>query len=127
MPRARKPCSRPGCPELVTAGRCAQHQAEAEHHRGNASQRGYDRQHEAQFRTEVLRKDPVCRCDRPNEHDHGPRCARPSVHADHYPLSRAELVRRGMDPNDPQRGRGLCHRCHSSETARLQPGGWHQR
>jgi 5-methylcytosine-specific restriction protein A len=46
------------------------------------------------------------------------------VHADHWPLSRRELTEQGLDPDDPRHGRGLCARCHSSETARHQPGGW---
>lgn len=45
--------------------------------------------------------------------------------ADHYPLSRRELVIRGMDPNDARHGRGLCKPCHDASTAREQPGGWH--
>ncbi|WP_018350961.1 hypothetical protein [Longispora albida] len=50
-----------------------------------------------------------------------------SAHADHYPLSLRELIEAGVDPHgDPALGRGLCHGCHSSETARLQPGGWHR-
>ncbi|WP_433406947.1 hypothetical protein [Streptomyces sp. CA-146814] len=48
------------------------------------------------------------------------------MHADHWPLSKRELVARGLDEHDPRRGRGLCHSCHSSETARHQPGGWNR-
>jgi 5-methylcytosine-specific restriction protein A len=44
--------------------------------------------------------------------------------ADHYPLSRKELIDAGLDPNDPQHGRGLCKPCHDRETAQNQPGGW---
>ncbi|MER7155437.1 holin, partial [Streptomyces lydicus] len=53
-------------------------------------------------------------------------CGQRSAHADHYPLSRRELVARGDDPDDPRHGRGLCGPCHSSETAQHQPGGWNQ-
>lgn len=48
----------------------------------------------------------------------------PSVVADHWPLSRRELVARGLDPNDPRYGRGLCADCDRAQTARRQPGGW---
>lgn len=114
--RARTVCSVPGCPTLTDAGRCAEHQREAEQRRGTARQRGYGTQHERRFRPGVLAKHPTCVL-----------CGRaPSTQADHYPLSRRELVERGLDPNDPQNGRGLCARCHSRETARHQPGGWHQ-
>jgi len=44
------------------------------------------------------------------------------VHADHWPLSKRELVERGLDHNDPTRGRGLCGLCHASATAQHQPG-----
>lgn len=113
--RALTVCSTPGCPTLTDSGRCPDHRAEAERRRGTARQRGYGRQHETVFRAVVLRRDPVCvLCKQ-----------QPSQHADHHPLSRRELVERQLDPDDPQHGRGLCQSCHSSETARHQPGGWH--
>lgn len=66
------------------------------------------------FREGVLARDPICKV-----------CRRaPSTVADHFPLSRRELVAAGLDADDPERGRGLCKPCHDRETARLQPGGW---
>jgi 5-methylcytosine-specific restriction protein A len=112
--RAGTVCSVPGCPQLTDAGRCAQHRAEAEQRRGTARQRGYGGAHETRFRPGVLAKHPTCVLCR----------AAPSVHADHWPLSRRELLDRGLDPDDPAHGRGLCGPCHSRETARHQPGGW---
>jgi 5-methylcytosine-specific restriction protein A len=47
--------------------------------------------------------------------------------ADHYPLSRRELVAADLDPNDPAHGRGLCKPHHDRETAVHQPGGWNAR
>lgn len=112
--RALTVCSVPGCPEYTTAGRCDGCRREADQRRGGARQRGYGRGHEA-FRRAVLGRDPVCvLCHQAR-----------SVHADHHPLSRRELVDAGLDPDDPTRGRGLCPPCHSSETAINQPGGWH--
>lgn len=111
--RALTICSVPDCPEYTDGGRCQDHRREAELRRGTARQRGYGRGH-LRFRAAVLARDPVCvLCQQ-----------RPSQHADHHPLSRRELVEQGLDPNDPQRGRGLCQPCHSSETAVHQPGGW---
>lgn len=109
-------CSTPGCPEFTQGGRCDGCRAKAEKQRGSARQRGYGREHEQRFRPAVLARDPVCVVCR----------QRPSAHADHHPHSRRELVEQGLDPNDPKYGRGLCHPCHSSETARHQPGGWNQ-
>jgi 5-methylcytosine-specific restriction protein A len=107
-------CSVPGCPEYTTSGRCEDHRQQAEQKRGSARQRGYGKQHEQRFRPGVLAKNPTCVL-----------CGQaPSVHADHWPLSRRELVEQGLDPDDPKHGRGLCGPCHSSETAANQPGGW---
>lgn len=126
--RARTVCSVPGCPELTDGGRCATHQAEAERARGTARQRGYGAAHEQRFRPGVLARDPVCTCPGcPSCQPAGGRpCASRAVHADHWPMSRRELVAARLDPDDPRHGRGLCQPCHSHHTAREQPGGWNQ-
>lgn len=115
--RALKPCSTPGCPELVPRGtsRCKACAAAADLARGTAAQRGYKGRGHARFRRAVLRRDPVCVL-----------CGMAvATVADHYPLSRRELAADpAADPDDPKHGRGLCPRCHSRETARHQPGGW---
>lgn len=114
---ARRPCREAGCPAPALDGiaRCQDHAREADRARGTATVRGYaTRGHRLVFREGVLARDPICKM-----------CLRsPSTVADHYPLSRRELVAAGLDPNDPSRGRGLCKPCHDRETARLQPGGW---
>lgn len=113
---AKKVCNVHGCPTLTDgAPRCDTHTRAADRARGTAAQRGYNAAHR-RFRDAVLARDPWCRLCR----------TAPSTVADHYPLDRRELQARGLDPNDPTHGRGLCHRCHSSETARLQPGGWNR-
>lgn len=117
MPRRAglRVCTKPGCPELVTGGRCPQHQKQAEQSRGSSAQRGYGRRHRDRFRAGVLAKNPVCvECGK-----------RPSSEADHHPLDRRTLQLRGLDPNDPVYGRGLCKPCHDRHTAQAQPGGWH--
>ena len=92
-------CSTPGCPEYTDQGGwCADCRAKAERTRGTARQRGYGREHEQDFRKAVLARDPMCVLCR----------TAPSVHADHHPLSRRELVEQGLNPNDPANGRGLC-------------------
>ncbi|MDX3087178.1 holin [Streptomyces sp. ME12-02E] len=118
-------CSVPGCPQLTPAGRCPAHRQQAEQQRGSARERGYDREHEQRFRPAVLARDRRCVCTAEGHGHTGP-CGQPSVHADHWPISRRELAAAGMDPNDPDHGRGLCGPCHSSETARHQPGGWNR-
>jgi 5-methylcytosine-specific restriction enzyme A len=59
------------------------------------------------FRAAVLARDPICtRCE-----------LAASTVVGHYPLSRRELIEQDLDPNDPERGRGLCRRCHDMFTA----------
>lgn len=124
MPRALRTCTTPGCPNLVPRGRCDDCKGKAEQARGSAASRGYGHRHRTRFRADVLRDHPVCQCEA-TDHYHQPGvCVAWSEHADHYPLSRRDLVARGLDPDDPQHGRGLCGRCHSAETAKAQPGGW---
>ncbi|MET9479866.1 holin [Streptomyces sp. NPDC006638] len=114
--RALTVCSISGCPEYTDSGRCADHRREAEQRRGSARQRGYGREHEARFRPAVLARDPLCALCR----------EAPSVHADHHPRDRKQLRAAGLDPDDPQYGRGLCGPCHSKHTAVEQPGGWNR-
>ncbi|CRK55446.1 hypothetical protein [Alloactinosynnema sp. L-07] len=75
----------------------------------------------------MLDRDPGCRCDLTDcpHHPDNP-CTDPSTVADHWPLTRRELVAQGLDPDHPARGRGLCGRCHSRVTAtdRRTRGGW---
>lgn len=111
---ALKTCAR--CPALVPRGTtycpaCARTMDLA---RGDATQRGYTARHRLVFREGVLARDPVC----------GLCHAAWATVADHYPVSRRDLVESGLDPDDPTHGRGLCAACHNRETARNQPGGW---
>jgi 5-methylcytosine-specific restriction protein A len=115
MPRARRVCSRPGCPTLTTTtSRCQPCTREADTARGTAAQRGYTSSGHQQFREAVLARDPICKLCRRTR----------STVADHHPVSRRDLETQGLDPNDPTRGRGLCKPCHDRSTAREQPGGW---
>ncbi len=119
MARALKVCTGlPGkrCVELTASGRCPTCTAEAEQLRGTASQRGYGSRHRRSFRQAVLEKNPTCVL-----------CGAEATVADHYPLSRRELVLKRLNPNDPQHGRGLCASCHGSQTSQHQPGGFNRR
>lgn len=111
-------CSVPACPEIfdeTNGSRCAHHRRAADRQRGTAAQRGYNTAGHQRFRRSVLSRDPICvLC----------RLAQSTV-ADHYPRSRKELEALGLNPDDPQHGRGLCKPCHDTETAAHQPGGWH--
>ena len=115
-----KVCAEPGCPQLTATTRCPTHQRTARQtaqrltdaQRPNARARGYDKDHERLFRQPVLRRDPTCvECGQA-----------PSVHADHWPRTRLELVRMGANPNDSRHGRGLCAPCHATHTATADGG-----
>lgn len=121
--RAPRVCSRTGCPELTyRGGRCDDCRAEAERARGTAAQRGYGTAHRKVFREAVLKRDPNCVCDDAG-HGHGHPCGEPSLHADHWPTEKKDLVAKGLDSNDPKYGRGLCATCHNRWT-RQTHGAW---
>jgi len=108
-------CGHSGCPTIYPSdegSRCAKHRTAARRSRtGNAV---YSSKGHRVFRDKVLRRDPICvLCN-----------ATQSTVADHYPLTRIELVDKGMNPNDPDHGRGLCAPCHNKHTAATSPGGW---
>ena len=55
-------------------------------------------------------------------------CGKAATDVDHYPRTRRALLAAGVvDPDVDDHLRALCHRCHSQETARRQPGGWNAR
>jgi 5-methylcytosine-specific restriction enzyme A len=116
--RLRTPCPVPGCGELTDGGRCEEHKRQANKQRGGSTARGYGQRHENRFRKGVLERDINCTL-----------CITQgkwvtAVIADHYPLTRRELVEQGLDPDDPSRGRGLCKPCHDKWTAESSPGGF---
>jgi 5-methylcytosine-specific restriction protein A len=114
--RALKVCSTPTCPELVPTGRCTECTRKAEQQRGSAAARGYDPRW-ARRRAAYLVRHPFCCID-----------GAVATVADHYPLSRRELVAQGVrDPDADHRLRPLCASCHSKQTAEHQPGGWNIR
>lgn len=60
---ARRPCTWPGCSQLVQQGsRCDQHRRLQEQQRGSASARGYGRKWQ-QASAAYLRAHPLCECD----------------------------------------------------------------
>lgn len=117
MPRAARTCA--SCPAIINhAGRCDACTKATKRNqdatRGSSTERGYTGAGHKRFRRLVLTRDPICT-----------RCGIAwSTVADHYPLSRKQLIDTGRDPNDPDSGRGLCKPCHDRETAQHQPGGW---
>ena len=109
----RKPataCANRRCPNLRP---CPKHQRQADLARGTRQERGYGSEWERR-RADYLAANPVCRL-----------CPSTATVADHYPVSRRELVAQGVaDPDTDHRLRPLCASCHGKETAVHQPGGW---
>jgi 5-methylcytosine-specific restriction enzyme A len=99
------PCSKCGR-AVKRGGLCAFHLAQYDkRRRPTATQRGYGAEHRERFRAGVLERGPDCVL-----------CGELATVADHYPLTRRELVDMGADPDDPANGRGLCKPCHDRHT-----------
>jgi 5-methylcytosine-specific restriction protein A len=115
--KPRTPCSVPGCPELTTGGRCAEHKREANKDRASRGGAVYTTRWQ-RVRKAYIYKHPWCVL-----------CAKAATVADHFPLSRRELEAKGdPNPDSPKHLRPLCTSCHNKETAKHQPGGWaHER
>lgn len=113
--RAKKVCSRPGCPNLVDAGtgRCDACAGGSERERGTAAERGYDSRWRA-TRAGFLEEYPFCA-------EAG--CMSLAEDVDHID-GEGPLGPRGHDWSNL---RGLCKAHHSRRTARDQPGGWNRR
>lgn len=125
-----KVCSASGCPHLVSSGSLCDECRKAKDKRRSRGRNPYASKAHRLARARVLARDPRCVCpgDGPDGcgRHHG-LCGAPSTIADHWPIERIELVEAGLDPNDPQRMRGLCKRCHDSKTARTKPSGFNNR
>lgn len=111
-------CSVHGCPNIYpgTTTRCPEHETTA-HQKHWANTRAYSTKGHRAFRTTILTRDPICT----NCH------TAQSTIADHYPMERTALINAGLNPNDPQHGRGLCKPCHDRHTATTHPAGWNDR
>jgi 5-methylcytosine-specific restriction protein A len=99
--RAARPCSYPGCPQLVRGSGylCQVHARERDLARGTPVERGYGAEWK-RVRNAYLIAHPIC-CA----------CGQPSRHVDHVvPL------RRGGS-NDASNLQALCASCHSRKTA----------
>jgi len=59
------PCSHPGCPALVKAGRCLEHskqeQRRQDDRRGSSTERGYNARWQ-RYRAQFLARHPLCEC-----------------------------------------------------------------
>ena len=110
MRRRVKVCSRPGCPNLCSGGRCDDCDRAADRSRGTARERGYNAAWE-RTRQDYLDEYPFCS---------EPGCPALATDVDHID-GLGPLSPRGHDGSNL---RSYCHSHHSQRTARDQPGGW---
>jgi len=102
---ALKPCSHPGCTQLVKHGRCARHQASAQP-RDPTRQRLYNTAAWDRIRARQLAEHPWCAaCLRANVYT-------PATDVDHLERHEGNPAKFFAGPFQ-----SLCHRCHSSKTA----------
>lgn len=114
--KQKRPCSHPGCPELVTDGRYCptheqQHRRADDERRGSSAARGYGKRWRL-LRARYLAQHPNCaECDRQGK-------LTPAEVVDHITPHRG-------DQNllyDPDNLQSLCKRCHDEKTAREDGG-----
>ena|SRR5690625_2217462 len=115
--RPKRPCARPGCPELVDRGyceRCERRRRQTQDRgRLSAARRGYDRRHR-RWRKMILARDPVC-VDPYGVHAERGELVAATV-ADHIvPLARGG----GWEMSN---GQGLCAGCHNRKTVKEDGG-----
>lgn len=116
--RALRPCSRPGCPELVESGACEAHRRERSRTKARARNRDGDRREALRFynsakwhriRAAKLRRDPLCEtCEEDGS-------VVEATEVDHIDGDR--------ENNDRGNLRSQCKPCHSRKTV-LQDGGF---
>ncbi len=110
--RSFRPCSYPGCHELVSNGsRCALHAQVSDRARGTSTQRGYG-YHWRKIRDNFLAKNPWC-IDPFGDHP----SQRVAAHqVDHV------IPRSNGGTNDESNLQSLCDHCHDKKTASRDGG-----
>lgn len=126
MPSApRRPCTWPGCPQLVKRGRCARHTRESrreeDQHRGSRHRRGYDAAWD-RLRLEILERDNyLCQIGRGR-----PGCLVDATEVDH------KRAKADGGTDHPSNLQAVCGPCHARKTGaeraarnrrRATPGG----
>jgi 5-methylcytosine-specific restriction protein A len=108
--RAARPCTKPGCPQLVrgSSSRCPAHERERDAARGTSTARGYGADWR-KLRDAFLVEHP--RCEEPG-------CRKAATDVDHVQAHRGNEALR-LDPNNL---RAYCHSHHSSKTVREDGG-----
>jgi len=108
----KRPCLQPGCPQLVTKGRCPQHAKKArdnyDTYRGSARKRGYDATWDKVSRT-YRRKHPTCED-----------CKARGITAPVALVHHVVPLDQGGARLDHANLRSMCDACHQATHAELQ-------
>lgn len=104
--KALKPCSYPGCPNLVEGGRCELHKNESEFKRDPAVQRLYDRKWQARRRVQ-LSAHPWCEV-----------CLSKGIYTPATDVHHVSPHRGDKELFISSPLMSLCHACHSEITSR---------
>lgn len=116
MPTAAlRPCTAPGCPQLVARGRCEVHARAAqqayESTRVSSSARGYNHNWR-KLRLMVLREEPLCRT-----------CSEAGLTVAATDVDHTIALRKG-GTNERSNLVPMCHSCHSIKTNEEDGAGW---
>lgn len=113
--KIKRPCNKPGCPELTHDRYCPEHAKERlyDNRRGSAADRGYDARWR-KYREIYLKLHPLCACDD---------CKKKGLP---LPADVVDHIRphRGSKKLfwDPKNHQAMNSRCHSRKTAREDGG-----
>jgi 5-methylcytosine-specific restriction protein A len=111
-----RPCSQPGCPELVRGrdGACAEHSKQRAAQRQNRGGSSYGRDWRERVQPRFIYRNPWCVL-----------CGQRAQVADHWPISRRDLIARGeRNPDAVTHLRPLCKACDAKERPKREPGGF---
>jgi len=104
--KPKRPCSVPGCPNLVAKGRCEKHRASDTGGRGTRKARGYGEDW-LRFRKRYLTAHPLCED-----------CEKTGRVVPATDLHHVVALRNGGERLSESNVMGLCASCHSKRTVR---------
>jgi 5-methylcytosine-specific restriction protein A len=115
MPKAlKRPCNKPGCPELTDSGYCAEHKKQRNAQRGTAHERGYTHRW-AKYSKWYLRRNPLCVCAECKQRV----VPLPAEVTDHIIPHKGDYALFW----DPENHQAMAKRCHDIKTA-TEDGGF---
>jgi 5-methylcytosine-specific restriction protein A len=112
-----RPCVQPGCPESVRGkeSTCPEHAKQRHKQRANRGGSSYGRNWRERVQPRFIYRNPWCVL-----------CGGQATVADHWPISRRDLVAKGeASPDSFKHLRPLCKACDAKERPKREPGGFY--